>query len=124
MKKQIEGQLDFFELLEECRFLSDMDDSFSEDEFMEDGSVEENHESNVEIHEKINTDILFKECDLCWCKDCRHNEKNEGIERDFGGIKKPCFPCSFCIENKNPEICEIGSAKNGCKLRAEEENII
>ena len=41
----------------------------------------------------------------------------------FAGEKKPCPSCSFCIENGKADICEIGSYKNGCKLRAEEEGI-
>ena len=91
MKKQIEGQMDFFDLLSETKFL---------DEFPQ-----------------------FIECSSCWCYDCRHNENNEAIPRDFAGEKKACPSCSFCIENGKADICEIDSYKNGCKLRAEEEGI-
>ena len=63
----------------------------------------------------------FIECDSCWCYDCKHNENNEAEPRDFGGEKKPCPSCRFCVENQKPEICQIGSYKNGCKLRAEED---
>ncbi len=93
--KQIEGQLDFFALLNN----NDSESAFS--------------------------DVApFIECELCWCKDCKHNENNEGIPRDFGGEEKACPACSFCVENDEPEICEIGSAKNGCRLRASEEGLI
>lgn len=93
---QIEGQLDFFEIL-----MADTEDTpIAMDEIMQ-----------------------FAECVNCWCRDCRHNEENEGEPRDFGGEKKPCPACRFCIENDEPEICEIGSYKNGCKVRAKEEGL-
>ena len=97
--KQIEGQLDFFALL-----------NSDEDE----GSISKNSMDEV---------FSFSECSKCWCRDCKHNELNEGVLRDFGGEKKPCPACNFCIDNDEPEICVIGSSKNGCKLRAEEEGI-
>lgn len=90
-RRQIDGQLDFFDLLVEDLPISDL-----------------SH---------------FLECELCWCKDCKHNSENEGEPRDFGGEMKPCPACEFCVENDEPEICQIGSSKNGCKLRAEEEGI-
>ena len=89
--KQIEGQLDFFDLLTAALPKSD--------------------------------NAHFFECEICWCRDCKHNSKNEAVPRDFNGEKKPCPACEFCIENKEPEICKIGSYKDGCKLRAEEEGI-
>lgn len=89
LKKQIEGQLDFLDLLSETHFLENLPQ--------------------------------FIECDSCWCYDCKHNENNEAEPRDFGGEKKPCPSCKFCVEQKKPEICQIGSYKNGCKLRAKEE---
>lgn len=89
----IEGQLDFFALMND-----------------------DNNESLEEI-------ISFSECEKCWCRDCKHNESNEAVPRSFGGEMKPCPACSFCIDNDEPEICEIGSYKNGCKLRAEEEGL-
>ncbi len=91
MRKQIDGQLSFSDLLEETGFISEYPQ--------------------------------FKECINCWCYDCRHNENNEAVKRDFAGIMKPCPACGFCLEQKNAEICEIGSYKNGCKVRAEEEGI-
>lgn len=90
--KQIDGQLDFFDML-----MADIPPS-------EMG--------------------LFLECELCWCKDCKHNSKNEAEPRDFNGEMKPCPACEFCVDNDEPEICEKGSAKNGCRLRAEEEGLI
>lgn len=91
-KLEIDGQLDFFDLLYAAAPISELSQ--------------------------------FAECDSCWCKDCKHNSMNEGEERDFGGVSKPCPACEICIDNDEPEICEIGSSKNGCKLRAKEEGLI
>ncbi|MCR4788842.1 MAG: hypothetical protein K5888_09655 [Lachnospiraceae bacterium] len=96
--KQIEGQLDFFTML-----------SFEEDE------------ENKTTESSVNDIPPFEECSKCWCRDCRHNEYNEGVPREFAGEQKACPSCSFCMENDEPEICIIGSYKNGCRLRAEEE---
>lgn len=65
----------------------------------------------------------FEECINCWCRDCKHNSRNEGEPREFGSEMKPCPACDSCIVNDEPEICEIGSYKNGCKLRAKEEGL-
>ena len=35
----------------------------------------------------------------------------------------PCPACDGCIEEDSATICEIGSAKEGCKFRAIEEGI-
>lgn len=89
---QIEGQLDFFDLLYAAA--------------------------------PINKLSQFNECENCWCKDCKHNSMNEGEPRDFGGQSKPCPSCEICIDNDKPEVCKIGSSKDGCSLRAKEEGII
>ena len=89
LKKQIEGQMDFLDLLSETHFL---------EEFPQ-----------------------FIECSSCWCYDCRHNENNEGVPRDFAGEIIACPSCKFCMESQKADICRIGSYKNGCKVRAEEE---
>ena len=65
----------------------------------------------------------FSECADCWCHDCRYNALNEAIPRDLAGETKPCPSCSFCLEAGSAEICEIGSYKNGCKVRAVDEGI-
>ena len=91
LKKQIDGQMNFFDFITETKFF---------DEFPQ-----------------------FIECNDCWCYDCKHNEKNEAIPRDFTGEKKPCPACRFCMDQKKAEKCEIGSYKNGCRLRAVEEGI-
>lgn len=67
--------------------------------------------------------LQFAECSSCWCRDCRHNSLGEAVPRDFMGEFKPCPACQLCIDNDEPDICEIGSYNNGCKVRAKEEGI-
>ncbi|MGN0431792.1 MAG: hypothetical protein ACI4EQ_05490 [Lachnospiraceae bacterium] len=63
----------------------------------------------------------FAECKDCWCRDCRHNAINEGIERDICGVMQACPACDMCVNAGVAEICVIGSAKEGCSVRAFEE---
>ena len=69
-------------------------------------------------------EILFKQCKKCWCFDCKHNSRNEGVVRDICGTQMPCPACETCISEDQATICEIGNAKEGCKLRAQEEGIL
>lgn len=69
-------------------------------------------------------EILFKQCKKCWCFDCKHNSRNEGVPRDICGTSMPCPACESCISEDQATICEIGNAKEGCKLRAQEEGIL
>ena len=69
-------------------------------------------------------EILFKQCKKCWCFDCKHNSRNEGVVRDLCGTMMPCPACESCISEEQATVCEIGNAKEGCKLRAKEEGIL
>ena len=69
-------------------------------------------------------EILFKQCEKCWCFDCKHNSRNEGVPRDICGTQMPCPACESCISEDQATICEIGNAKEGCRLRAQEEGIL
>ena len=69
-------------------------------------------------------EILFKQCKKCWCFDCKHNSRNEGVPRDICGTQMPCPACETCISEEQATVCEIGNAKEGCKLRAQEEGIL
>ena len=69
-------------------------------------------------------EILFKQCKKCWCFDCKHNSRNEGVVRDICGTQMPCPACDTCISEDQATIFEIGNAKEGCKLRAQEEGIL
>ena len=68
-------------------------------------------------------DSLFKACVRCWCFDCKHNLRNEGVPRDICGTMMACPACKGCEEEDSPTICEIGNAKEGCMTRAIEEGI-
>lgn len=111
MKKQIEGQINLFEYIS------------AEDQKISDDKTEDCFHFKKQENEKINTISFFPECSDCWCSTCKHNEKGKAVPRDFAGVKKPCPSCAFCIDQKKPEICEVNSYKNGCKLRAEEEGL-
>lgn len=114
MKKQIDGQLNLFD------YIPDKTDNH----LIED---QKNKRVENQIIEQKNTNKkvikLFKECTDCWCSDCKHNEKLDGVVRDFAGKQSPCPACLFCIKENKAEICEINSYENGCKLRALEEGI-
>ncbi len=69
------------------------------------------------------SEFLFEACAKCWCSDCRHNSRNEGVPRDLCGVMMACPACQDCIDENMPTVCEIGNAKGGCKTRAAEEGI-
>ena len=69
-------------------------------------------------------EILFKQCKKCWCFDCKHNSRNEGVPRDICGTQMPCPACESCISEDQATVCEIGNAKEGCRVRAQEEGIL
>lgn len=72
---------------------------------------------------KGNGEQLFKQCNKCWCFDCKHNARNEGVPREMCGVSMPCPACKSCEAEDFATICEIGNAKEGCKFRAIEEGI-
>lgn len=74
--------------------------------------------------EKKSGEILFKQCKKCWCFDCKHNSRNEGVPREMCGATIPCPACDGCVQEDQATICEIGNAKEGCRFRAMEEGIL
>ena len=74
--------------------------------------------------EKKSGEILFKQCKKCWCFDCKHNSRNEGVPREMCGVTIPCPACDGCVQEDQATICEIGNAKEGCRFRAMEEGIL
>ena len=76
------------------------------------------------FNDKGSAELLFKQCKKCWCFDCKHNSRNEGVPRDICGTQMPCPACESCISEDQATICEIGNAKEGCRLRAQEEGIL
>lgn len=81
--------------------------------------VEHKEESTAD-----NKEVLFKQCKKCWCFDCKHNSRNQGVLREMCGKMIPCPACDGCISEDMATICEIGNAKEGCRLRAMEEGIL
>lgn len=65
----------------------------------------------------------FSACAECWCRDCGHNAVNEGIPRELCGNMQACPACDMCVKSNEPQICIIGSAKEGCSVRAAEEGL-
>jgi len=70
-----------------------------------------------------NSEQLFKQCTKCWCFDCKHNARNEGVPREMCGVSMPCPACKSCEAEDCATICEIGNAEEGCRFRAIEEGI-
>lgn len=68
--------------------------------------------------------VLYKQCVKCWCQDCKHNSRGEGVPREVCGSMKACPACDLCVAEDNPTVCEIGNATEGCKLRAIEEGLL
>jgi len=118
--KQIEGQLELFDLFSEPPIV--------EDAKKKNPAKKNNVDNNAKViksklkekskPEKTKNIDFFQECDLCWCSDCGHNGLGEAMPRDLCGELKPCPACESCRKNGKAEICEIGSAENGCMTRA------
>lgn len=101
---QMEGQLELMDLI-----LSSKDQP-------ENLNIE-----TMETNNSTNRIQFFKDCNKCWCSDCKHNMFGKAVPRDLCGVFKPCPACLSCKKKSTAEICIIGSAENGCSLRAEEE---
>ena len=74
--------------------------------------------------ENVSSEMLFKQCKKCWCFDCKHNSRNEGVPREMCGLTIPCPACDGCVMEEQATVCEIGNAKEGCRFRAIEEGIL
>lgn len=109
----------------------DLDEAFEEEERKkqaEAAKVKEEPEVKPEVKpsksgNKGTGEQLFKQCNKCWCFDCKHNARNEGVPREMCGVSMPCPACKSCEAEDFATICEIGNAKEGCKFRAIEEGI-
>lgn len=132
MRKQIDGQISLFDYMaEEEQKLSRrsaskrkrISQSKAEREQRQDSGSTTQSTARAECPADVTPISLFEQCAVCWCSDCIHNERLDAVPRDFAGTKKACPSCSFCLQKKKAEICEIGSYDNGCRLRASEEGI-
>lgn len=108
-KKIIEGQMNLFDLF----------GSMQEADVVEKDVCKNHIEKEKRSHAG-----QFTECNRCWCRDCRHNSVNEGVPRDICGSMQACPACDMCLQAGVAEICVIGSAKEGCSVRAAEEGIL
>lgn len=126
MRKQIDGQINLFDYIagEEYRAQSTKKVHKNQKSEQQKKDMTQNKEQKEGQKAALSSVSYFKQCNNCWCSDCRHNEKLDAIPRDFAGVKKACPSCDFCLQDKKEEICEIGSYENGCKLRASEEGIL
>ena len=118
MRKQIEGQISLFDYMAEEEKTQQAAANQNNQKFPRQKKEQKKGEKTA-----LSSVSYFKQCNNCWCSDCKHNEKLDAVPRDFSGIKKACPSCDFCLQSKKAEICEIGSYDNGCKLRASEEGI-
>ena len=115
MRKQIDGQISLFDYYIAA---GEADRQSESEQFAQSNRQEQQKTMSVESPLR-----LYRQCAVCWCSDCKHNEKLDAVPRDFAGVKKACPSCAFCLEKNRAEICEINSYDNGCKLRAVEEGI-
>ncbi len=113
-KKVMEGQLDFFDLLKEEPAEQQAPPK------PEAKADDPDRKKNIRSTKK---QALFKECVSCWCSDCRHNSRNEGIPREMCGKSMACPACDMCVSEGKATVCIIGNAKEGCMTRASEEGI-
>lgn len=65
----------------------------------------------------------FPECAHCWCYTCEHSTVGGGVPRAFVDGERPCPSCEFCVKDGSPDVCVIGSAKEGCSFRAAKEGM-
>lgn len=100
-KNQIEGQLNFMELLMTEAEEVKADAKSSGQNTMAPGK--------------------FKECTSCWCATCEHSTVGGGLPRPFGEAMRACPSCELCVSEGKADVCVIGSADEGCRYRAEKE---
>lgn len=72
----------------------------------------------------VSKTALWPECKKCWCHDCKHNSRGEGVPREMCGAMIACPACDLCVNEDKATICEIGNATEGCKLRAIEDGLV
>ena len=123
MRKQIDGQISLFDYMAEEEYKTQSTKRIHKNQKKEQKKKDltQNKEQKKGQRSALSSVSFFKQCQKCWCSDCKHNEKLDAVPRDFSGVKKACPSCTFCLQDKKAEVCEIGSYDNGCKLRASEE---
>jgi len=125
-KNQIEGQLNFLELLmtgtEEVKT-----DAVEERGAAVEANTSVDKVSAVQGKGSGQPRVLpgkFKECISCWCATCEHSTVGGGVPRPFGEVMRACPSCELCIKEGKADVCVIGSAEEGCRYRAEKEGFV
>lgn len=132
-KKEIEGQLNFLDMLmagggdaEEEKVTSEAGDMGQQQ------AADEQNQGSTQVERKVTTKKSttnykaggFKECAACWCATCEHSTIGGSVPRPLGEDMRPCPACELCISAGRADICVIGSADEGCRHRAEKEGLV
>ncbi|MBQ2803254.1 MAG: hypothetical protein IJF07_05070 [Lachnospiraceae bacterium] len=136
-KNDIEGQLSLFDTV-----FSEMSTKEAASETARETTKEDTGEALEEItrqsvskecakedleHRRIGEKLTpggFQECKVCWCFTCEHSTVGGGKVRQFADRECVCPSCEICIQEQAADICVIGSAKEGCRYRAEKEGLV
>lgn len=113
-KNQIEGQINFFDMLVSQEISSEQKENAAEE------GLGEVVVSKEQIHYAPG---CFPECSSCWCATCEHSTVGGSIPRLLGERELPCPSCELCVKDGAADVCVIGSAEEGCRFRAEKEGI-
>lgn len=115
-KKDIEGQLNFLDML------------MAEAENVPDESGEAEpvkpEKEATQMQKTSHKAGGFKECSNCWCATCEHSTVGGSVPRPLGDSMRPCPACELCVQAGKADICIIGSADEGCRHRAEKEGLV
>lgn len=127
-KNQIEGQLNFLEMLlaEREPVLQNEQESALVQEASEELATEKKQEPIVHSKKEKQKKVApgaFKECSDCWCATCEHSTVGGGVPRPFGDAMRACPSCELCVSEGKADVCVIGSAEEGCRYRAEKEGL-
>lgn len=135
-KKDIEGQLNFLDMLmseaekEDVAQDGSSEHTVGEDsvagkdtEQVEKRPISERKTSSAENAKTSHKAGGFKECAFCWCATCEHSTVGGSVPRPLSDGMRPCPACELCVKAGKADICVIGSADEGCRHRAEKEGL-
>lgn len=138
-KKDIEGQLNFLDMLMTGVSDTEEEQVTSSVEDLEQQEADEQNQESAQVGKDITAQVDnkvakkrtagmkaggFKECTSCWCATCEHSTVGGSVPRPLGEGMRPCPACELCVNAGKAEICVIGSADEGCRHRAEKEGLV
>lgn len=131
-KKEIEGQLNFLDMLMAGTVTEEVEQTTTEAVDVEQQKADEQNQESNQVEKKVTTKKAatsfkaggFKECTSCWCATCEHSTVGGSMPRPLGENMRPCPACELCVSAGKADICVIGSADEGCRHRAEKEGLI